>query len=51
MTPLSQATTTAIKNKKSRLKMNFQTGLLLFVVVIPSGFEPEAYCLEGTILL
>ena len=28
--------------------MNFQTGLFLFVSVIPSGFEPEAYCLEGS---
>ncbi len=36
------------KNKNPRLKVNFQTGGSLSAFVIPSGFEPEAYCLEGS---
>ena len=40
-----------VLNKKSRLKENFQTGFTILAVVIPSGFEPEAYCLEGSFLL
>ena len=37
-----------LKNKKSRLKANFKRDLLFLISVIPSGFEPEAYCLEGS---
>ena len=36
------------ENKKSRLKANFKRDLLFLISVIPSGFEPEAYCLEGS---
>ena len=41
--------TVVVKNKKkSHLKVYFQTGFTILAVVIPSGFEPEAYCLEGS---
>ena len=36
------------ENKKSRLKANFKRDFLFLISVIPSGFEPEAYCLEGS---
>ena len=36
------------KQKEIPFEGNFQTGFTILAVVIPSGFEPEAYCLEGS---